>query len=249
MNLVGMLGKMLLSNAMKGGQGGGNLLGSLLGGALGGGGSAAGGAGGLGGLLAGLAGGGSGGGAAGASLGGLLGQLGGGGASAGGAGGIGGLLSGMLGGTASSGGGLGSLLGAAMGQQRPDGAAAQAPAADPEQSRQAELLIRAMVNAAKADGTVDAQEQENIVGRLGELDAEEAAFMRREMSAPLDVDGFVRSVPRGMEQQVYLISLLAINLDNQAEARYLDALGKGLGIDESVANQLHEEVGAPALYN
>lgn len=246
MNLVGMLGKMLLSNAMRSGRGSGNVLGSLLGGALGGsGGSAAGGQGaGLGGLLAGLAGGG----ASGSSLGGMLGQLGGAGGQAG-QGGLGGLIGSMLGGNASSGGGLGSLLGAAMGQQTPDGGRAAAPSVDAEQNRQAELLIRAMVNAAKADGTVDTQEQEKIVGKLGEVDAEEAAFIRREMSAPLDVDGFVKSVPRGLEQQVYLISLLAIDLDNQAEARYLDALGKGLGIDHTTANQLHEEVGAPALYS
>jgi len=242
MNLVGTLGKMLLSNAMRGGSGRGNLLGSLLGGALGG--SQPAGGGGLGGLLAGLAGGG----AAGSSMGGMLGQLGGGGAA--GAGGLGGLLGGMLGGTASNGGGLGSLLGAAMGQQRPDGGLTQqATGVDPEQEQQAELLIRAMINAAKSDGTVDAAEQEKIVGKLGEVDAEEAAFVRREISAPLDVDAFVRSVPRGLEQQVYLVSLLAIDLDNQKEARYLDQLGQGLGIDHAVANQLHEEVGAPALYN
>jgi len=249
MNLVGMLGKMLLSNAMRGGRGNGNLLGSLLGGALGGGAPAGGGGGGgLGGLLAGLAGGGAGGGAAGASLGGLLGQLGGSGGAAGG-GGIGSLLGGMLGGTPSSGGGLGSLLGAAMGQQRPDGGIAQqAPSADPEQEQQAELLVRAMINAAKADGAVDDAERDRIVGKLGEVDEQELAFVRREMAAPLDVDAFARSVPQGLEQQVYLVSLLAIDLDNQAEARYLDALCKGLGIDQAVANQLHEEVGAPALY-
>ncbi len=220
------------------------------GGGVGGGTAPMGGNAGLGGLLAGLAG--SGGAAGG--LGGLLGGAMGGGSAAGGPGGQGGqgglgsLLGGMLGGSPSQGGGLGSLLGAALGQQRPDGHAGQAPDVSPEQSEQAELLIRAMINAAKSDGQIDDQEQQKILGKLGEVDAEEAAFVRSEMSRPLDVDAFARSVPQPLGRQVYLVSLLAIDLDHQAEARYLDALRRGLGIDEKTANELHVEVGAPALY-
>ena len=111
-------------------------------------------------------------------------------------------------------------------------------------------MIRAMVNAAKSDGDIDQQEQQNIVGKLGgDVGAEEAQFIRNEMAAPLDVNGFVRSVPQGMEQQVYLISLMAINLDNKSEAVYLDQLAKGLNISEQQSNQLHAEVGAPQLYS
>ena len=244
MNLVGTLGKMLLSNAMRRG-GGGNLLGSLLGGALGGGAAPAGmgasGNAGLGGLLAGLAG--SGGAAGG--LGGLLGGMGGAG---GGGGGLGNLLGGMMGGSPSQGGGLGSLLGMALGQQRPDGSAGRMPEASAEQNEQAELLIRAMINAAKSDGEIDAEERGKIVGKLGDVDDAEAEFVRTEMAEPLDVDAFARSVPQQLGRQVYLVSLLAIDLDNQAEARYLDSLRRGLGIDEKTANEMHVEVGAPALY-
>ena len=238
MNLVGTLGKMLLSNAMRRG-GRGNMLGSLLGGALGGGNRARPGGAGLGGLLAGLAG-------SGGAAGGLGGLLGGGGAAGGG--GLGNLLGGMMGGSPSQGGGLGSLLGMALGQQGPGGASGQALQASSEQNDQAELLIRAMINSAKADGEIDAEEQQKIVGKLGDVDEAEAAFVRSEMAKPLDVDGFARSVPQQLGRQVYLVSLLAIDLDNQAEARYLDSLRRGLGIDEKTANEMHVEVGAPALY-
>jgi uncharacterized membrane protein YebE (DUF533 family) len=234
MNLVGTLGKILLSGALnKGGSGG---LGSLLGGASGGS------AGGLGDLLGGLAGGQ--GGAAG-GLGDLLGQLQkqGGATQAGGAG-AGGLLGGLLGGGDPATGGLGGLLGSALGQQ---GQAAP-PAPTPEQSDHAALLIRSMINAAKCDGSVDQHEQEKIVGKLGDIDAQEAAFIRNEMQAPLDVDAFVRSVPRGMEQQVYAVSVMSINLDSKVEADYLDKLAKGLNISEQVSNQMHTEMGVPVLY-
>jgi len=226
MNLVGMLAKMVLSNAMsRGGRGGGgNLLGSLLGG-----GGAQGGAGGLGGLLGGLMGGQAGGGAQ--AGGGMLGQI----------------LGGQGGGA--GGGGLGSLLGQAMGQgQAQQQQQMQAPSS--AQNDQAAILIRAMVNAAKSDGEIDQQEQKNIVDKLGgDVGAEEAQFIRSEMAAPLDVNGFARSVPRGMEQQVYLISLMAINLDNKAEAVYLDQLAKNMNITEQQSNQLHSELGVPQLYS
>lgn len=224
MNMVGTLGKLLLSGAMSRGTGG-NVLGSLLGGGAGRQ------AGGMGGMLGSL----------------LGGQQG--GAQQGGAGGMGGMLGSLLGGGAAAGagaGGLGSLLGQAMGQGQPQ---AQQPQPSAAQNDQAALLIRAMVNSAKADGQVDQAEQQKIVGQLGDLSAEEAEFIRGEMNAPLDVAGFIRSVPRGMEQQVYLLSLMSVDLDTQAEAQYLDQLAKGLNISEQQSNELHQQVGAPALYS
>lgn len=233
MNLVGMLGKMLLSGALSKAGGGG--------------------AGGLGSLLGGLTGGQSGGaGAIGDLLGQLQGQQGANQQSGAAQGGAGGLLGALLGGGAGAGtkqggsGDMGALLGTAFGQQAPDAPPAQATSA---QTDQAALLIRAMVNAAKCDGAVDEQEQQKIVGKLGEIGPEEAAFIRAEMQAPLDVDGFVRSVPRGLEQQVYVLSLMTVNLDSKAEANYLDQLAKGLNLSEQDSNQLHAQLGVPQLYS
>ena len=231
MNLVGMLGKMLISNAMGGRRGGGNVLGSLLGG---------GGGGGLGSMLGGAGGG------AGGGLGGMLGGLMGGQAGGAAGGGAGGLLGGLLGGGQggqSAQGGAGGLLGQVMGGQQP----AQAPSA--AENDQAALLIRAMVNAAKSDGEIEAQEQQNIVSKLGgEVGPEEAEFIRSEMAAPLDVNAFVRSVPSGMEKDVYVISLMAINLDSKPEAVYLDQLAKGMNISEQESNQIHSQLGVGQLY-
>ncbi len=244
MNLVGTLGKLLLSGALsKGGSAGAGGLGSLLGG------SAQGGSG-LGGLLGSLAGGGASGGGLGDLLGQLQGQQGGGSAQAGGAGGLLGALLGGAGGANPSAnntqGDMGALLGNALGQNAP-GAQAPAPVTT-EQTNQAALLIRAMINAAKADGNVDAQEQENIVGKLGDIGPEEAAFIRAEMQAPLDVDGFIKSVPKGLEQQIYVLSLMTVNLDSKAEADYLDKLAKGFHISEQACNQIHGQLNVPQLY-
>jgi uncharacterized membrane protein YebE (DUF533 family) len=148
------------------------------------------------------------------------------------------------------GGGLGGLLGSVMGGGSEPAAQQQAP---PEQVAQANdqavLMIRAMVNAAKSDGRIDQTEQENIISKLGaDVSQSEADFLRQEFAAPLDVAGFARSIPNGLEQQVYALSLTSIELDTQNEAQYLGQLAQGLNIDPAVCNQIHDHLGAPKIF-
>jgi uncharacterized membrane protein YebE (DUF533 family) len=51
-----------------------------------------------------------------------------------------------------------------------------------------------------------------------------------------------------MEQQIYAISLTAIDLDTNKEARYLAELASELGIDPKLANAIHEHLGAPKIF-
>lgn len=191
----------------------------------------------MGGLLGGLSGGSS---SGGGGLGQMLGAI----SGKGGGGGLGSILNslgGAQGGTQSGAGGLGGILNDVLqGKQ-------VSPSA--EQESQAEIMLRAMISAAKADGQVDAEEQKKIAEHLGDVSDEEADFVRQELNAPLNVEALIKSVPQGMEQQVYLMSLLAIDLDSKAEAVYLDTLAKGLNISNQVSNQIHEKLGAPALYS
>ncbi len=185
------------------------------------------------------------------------------------------VLKGLLsGGSGGSSGGLGALLGSALGgggsgsgpgilgdlaeaalQHFAQGNRTTAPSVPEgmkhdQANRGAEVLIRAMINAAKADGRVDSAEQEHILKRLGDdIDEQEAEFLRREFARPLAVRDFVREVPPGMEQQVYAISVLAIDLDTHPEAEYLHALAQGLRIAPETSNRIHEQLGAPPLYS
>jgi len=138
-------------------------------------------------------------------------------------------------------GGLGDLLSSALAGNKVE--------PTPDQEQQAEILLKAMISAAKADGEIDAQEQKKITEHIGDVTPQEIELVKREMQAPLDVNSIINSVPRGMEQQVYLMSLLTIDLDNQKEAHYLDTLAKGLNISNQTANDIHDQVGAPKLYN
>ena len=127
------------------------------------------------------------------------------------------------------------------------------PSAAPSNSSSASgdralVLVRAMVNAAKSDGQIDQAEQQSILGRLSDRSQETIDFLRQEFARPLDLQEFVRSVPLGMEEQVYMLSLITIDLDTSSEAKYLTALGEALRISPEVRNQIHTKVGAPNLF-
>jgi uncharacterized membrane protein YebE (DUF533 family) len=224
-----------------------------------GGGQSGGGGGGLGDLLGQLAGGGqtrqtqqSGGG-----LGDLLGQLTGAGNASRGAtqsgGGLGDLLGQLTGagGGSAQGGGLGDLLGAVLGGAA-GGAASGGLAGGGDQRREdlaAALILRAMVSAVKADGKLDADEKQKLMQHMDGASREEIAYVNAELERRTNVSELARQVPEGMEAQVYVMSLMAIDLDNQKEAQYLDQLAKELALEPREVNALHDKAGAPRLYN
>ncbi len=270
MSLMGTLGKVAMGvivakgvgKMMGSGSGSGGGLGGLLGGLAGGSQQS----GGLGGLLGSLTGGQQGGGAAG-GLGGLLGSLTGGQQGGGAAGGLGGLLGSLTGGQQGGGamaGGLGGLLnslggGAQQGQSAGTSnnfgdlfnTALQGEEPEqvtPDDEANAELMLKAMISAAKADGTLDDDEKRKITEHLGDISEDEANLVRQELQAPVDLPGLIASVPQGMEQQVYLMSLLGITLDSKEEAVYLDQLAQGLNISNETSNQIHAQLGVPQLY-
>lgn len=268
---MGQQGRSRLDHAV--GAGGiGDVLGGLLGGRAAGGGGGMGG--GLGDLLGGVLGGGRGGSAAG-GMGEILGgALGGGRAtSGGGGGGLGDLLGGLLGGGATgsagarSGGGnagmaiLATIAMAAL-KNWTDGRRAQAAMAPdtagfaaPElESMTApateELVVRAMISAAKADGEVSEDEIQRIVGRVSAdgLSEEEKQFLIAELRRPLDLAALVAEVPNEMvAAEIYAASLLAIQLDTPAEAAYLRQLAQALRLDGATLSRLHEITGATAI--
>ena len=210
-------------------------------------------------------------GSGGGGLGGMLDSLTGGGAGgaggAGGRGGLEGMLGGLLGGAAAGGapsGGLGGMLDQLAGRApRPRGE----PEADfgevlnssldperndipptPEQEAAAGLMLRAMVQAAKADGKLDEGEREKLLGHLDDVTPEERQFVQHELQQPLDPEGLARQVPKGLEPQVYAMSVMAIDLDSREEAQYLDRLAKALGLQHQDVNNVHSQLGVPSLY-
>lgn len=118
-----------------------------------------------------------------------------------------------------------------------------APAADGQPFQL--LLIKAMIGAAKADGHIDAQEQKVLfaqVEKMG-LDAESKAFVFDALTQPVDIAVLAGAVS-GIEQatEVYLISRLAIDVDEPAERAYLQALGHKLNLPAELVAHLDHQV-------
>lgn len=118
------------------------------------------------------------------------------------------------------------------------------PSPQPPANERGQILIRAMVNAAKSDGRITPDEQQKILGQLGNAPGEAVQFLRDELDRPLDVRQFAWSVPIGMEQEVYAMSLLAMTVDSRAEAEYLDQLAHGLRLPAEVRTELDARFGA-----
>jgi len=178
-------------------------------------------------------------------------------------GGLGALAGALLGGGGSAtrgavgGGGLAMLASLAFSALNKAGQApSQAPRAlmEPQTPQEqqaleddAEVIVKAMINAAKADGQIDKQEIEKIVGKLekGGLSAEEKNFFMAEANKPIDIGGVVASAGNqpDMAAQIYAASLLAVEVDTQAEQAYMQQLASGLGLHPQVASHIERTLG------
>ncbi|KIK84149.1 tellurite resistance TerB family protein [Pseudomonas sp. W15Feb9B] len=217
----------------------GGLLGGLLGGGAGPGGSAAqsGGLGGLGGLLGGLLGGGSG-------------------------GGLGGALGGALGGgTQSRSGGNNYAALASLGMmafqayqawQRSQASAApqQIPPtanllAGPEVEEHSHAVLRALIAAAKADGEIDTREQQMINSEISKHtdDPQLQQWFESEIAKPLDANEVAEAAngDPAMAAEMYLVSVILVDDQQDAERNYLDELAAALQIDPQLQVHLEQQ--------
>lgn len=174
-------------------------------------------------------------------------------------GGLGGVLGGLLGGRGAQSGPTDGLahkdsqphsdatFGEVFNESISTGAEPSVPPT-PEQNAVAGLLLKAMIQAAKSDGKIDDAEKQRLLAEVGELDDAERSFIRDQMAAPVDPAALASETPAGLGPQVYLMSLMAIDFDNEAEARYLHALAQALKLDQAQVNEIHEKVGVQNLY-
>ena len=150
---------------------------------------------------------------------------------------------------------FGSAQGGAQGATAQPGLAEDAApyrgdTASDEQTR-ATLMIRAMIAAAKADGEIDPQERQRILGKLEEAgtDPEAQAFVRDEMARPADLQAIVSAVDSPHTAiEAYAASLFAIDVDTLAEVAYMRQLAQGLGLNPTLVRELHASLEAPPLH-
>ncbi len=116
-----------------------------------------------------------------------------------------------------------------------------------EVDHEAALIIRAMLNSAKADGHIDKTEMQRIIGKLQEdgLNENERQQLQEEMQKPFDLTGLVTAVGNNpqLAAQIYIASLLAIEVDTNAERQYMQQLANGLGLSDQTVSHIKMAMG------
>lgn len=108
-------------------------------------------------------------------------------------------------------------------------------------------VLVAMIQGAKADGHIDADEQRRIFGHIEALalDAEAKAFVMDELAAPADI-GRIAAHAGSPEAaaELYAAALLAMVPDTPAERAWLEALAARLGLEPGLAREIEATVAA-----
>jgi len=122
------------------------------------------------------------------------------------------------------------------------------PQLSQDEQEQMVFLIRAMIYAGKADGRIDAKEQQAILERIGNTDESTVQFLRHEFASTTSVRDFAWTVPLGMEAAVYAASLSTIDVDTKEEIEYLRELAHGLRLQPKLCNQIHQQYGVKPIF-
>ena len=108
-----------------------------------------------------------------------------------------------------------------------------------------EIVLKAMIGAAKADGHIDEAEMSKIDQALQKMhaDAHLQAFVQAEIAKPLD-PSYIAQLSHSPEQgaEIYLASLLVVDEQNFMEKAYLQELAKQLQLPAELVSKLEEQV-------
>ncbi|MEE2953041.1 MAG: tellurite resistance TerB family protein [Pseudomonadota bacterium] len=110
-----------------------------------------------------------------------------------------------------------------------------------EEDERARLMLSAMISAAKADGYIDAEEEQAIFSKIDEMDleADEKGLVMDELRRPRSVDDLARAARTPeIAMEIYTASVLAIDADHPAERAYLDLLAPRLGLPADLAAEI-----------
>ena len=113
-----------------------------------------------------------------------------------------------------------------------------------DRQNEALLILRAMIAASHADYTIDAEERQRIIDKTKQagLSAEEIALVAEELNHPKGLAEIARAVKNTQQaEEIYVASLLAIDVDSEAEKAYLRALAERLGLSPEIVHKWHEQ--------
>ena len=115
--------------------------------------------------------------------------------------------------------------------------------------REAELVLRAMINAVKADGVITEDEFNYIMGHLEESGADDETkdYLIEKLKAPMETEALIAEAQENIElaAKLYSASLIPIEV-NANERAYLAHLAAGMGLDRQTAASIEEMMGVQA---
>ena len=112
-----------------------------------------------------------------------------------------------------------------------------------ESENRSQILLKAMIAAAKADGHVNSKEVaaiEEQITKLG-LGDDTAALIQDEIAKPLDVKEVAALAnDQAMAAEIYLVSAVIANKENSMERDYLESLAEEMGLPAGLVAQLQD---------
>jgi uncharacterized membrane protein YebE (DUF533 family) len=113
-----------------------------------------------------------------------------------------------------------------------------------EANDRSQILLKAMIAAAKADGHIDKKEVTAIdqqILKIG-LTGDVADLMQAEIAKPLDIKEIAELADNnsGIAAEIYLVSAVVSDRENSMERAYLDSLAKALKLPESLVAELQK---------
>jgi uncharacterized membrane protein YebE (DUF533 family) len=112
------------------------------------------------------------------------------------------------------------------------------------------LMARTMISAAAADGIVDPDERQRILGKMQEagLGSEAAKFLNDELAHPASAADIAASVGGSKElaAQVYAAAVFGAHSVSRQELAFLSELAQALGLDAGLAKHISAAMGQSA---
>lgn len=112
---------------------------------------------------------------------------------------------------------------------------------DEDAKKRSEVLLKAMIAAAKADGHVNNKERAAIKEQIEKLNlsGDVADILEEEIQKPLDVKEIAALAENdAMAAEIYLVSAVVTDKENSMEKSYLDSLAKALSLPDELVAEL-----------
>lgn len=115
----------------------------------------------------------------------------------------------------------------------------------PQQQQHCQVLLCALIAAAKADGHIDARERGLIDAEIAKLttDTNAQQWIDRELQKPLDpAEIAALATDQSMKAEIFLASLLVVDEENFMEKAYLQELARQMQLDPALQTALRQQV-------